>query len=29
MIGKQAGEVIEVRAPEGILEYEIVDVVHV
>ncbi len=28
MIGKQVGEVIEVRAPEGVLEYEIVDVVH-
>jgi transcription elongation factor GreA len=29
MIGKHVGEIIEVRAPEGILEYEIVDVVHV
>lgn len=28
MIGKHVGEVIEVRAPEGVLEYEIVDVVH-
>ncbi len=29
MIGKHVGEVIEVRAPEGVSEYEIVDVVHV
>jgi transcription elongation factor GreA len=29
MIGKQVDDVIEVRTPEGVNEYEIVDVVHV
>ncbi len=28
MIGKHVGEMIEVRAPEGVVEYEIVEVVH-
>ena len=28
MIGKYVGEVIEVHAPEGVLEYEITEVVH-
>lgn len=29
MIGKYVGDVIEVRTPEGVMEYEIVDVAHV